>query len=52
MNAYDQHGITKHIKFDENGDVEVENVAIWAYKIVRAACSFPSRKSRRPEYSN
>jgi branched-chain amino acid transport system substrate-binding protein len=33
VNEYDAPGITKHIKFDENGDVEVENVAIWAYKI-------------------
>jgi branched-chain amino acid transport system substrate-binding protein len=33
VNSYDEDGITKHIKFDENGDVEVENVAIWTYVI-------------------
>ena len=33
VNNYDEDGITKHIKFDENGDVEVENVAIWTYVI-------------------
>jgi branched-chain amino acid transport system substrate-binding protein len=34
VNNYDADGITKHIKFDANGDVEVANVAIWTYKIV------------------
>ena len=33
VNSYDADGVTKHIKFDENGDVEVENVAIWTYVI-------------------
>lgn len=33
VNNYDADGVTKHIKFDENGDVEVENVAIWTYVI-------------------
>ena len=30
---YDAPGITKEIKFDEKGDVEVDKVVIWAYKI-------------------
>jgi len=33
VDEYDAEGLTKQIKFDENGDVAVENVVIWAYKI-------------------
>ncbi len=33
VDAYDAEGLTKQLKFDENGDVAVENVVIWAYKI-------------------
>lgn len=34
VDSYDAEGLTKHIAFDENGDVAVENVVIWAYKVV------------------
>jgi branched-chain amino acid transport system substrate-binding protein len=34
VDNYDAEGKTKQIAFDENGDVAVENVVIWAYKVV------------------
>ncbi|HXH79159.1 branched-chain amino acid ABC transporter substrate-binding protein [Nocardioides sp.] len=34
VDNYDAEGLTKQIAFDENGDVAVENVVIWAYKVV------------------
>jgi branched-chain amino acid transport system substrate-binding protein len=33
VNAYDADGVTKHIKFDDKGDVPVANVVIWAYEV-------------------
>lgn len=33
VDDYDAEGLTKHIAFDENGDVAKENVVIWAYKV-------------------
>jgi branched-chain amino acid transport system substrate-binding protein len=33
VDNYDAEGITKQLAFDENGDVAVENVVIWAYKV-------------------
>ena len=33
VDDYDEQGLTKQIKFDDNGDVAVENVVIWAYKV-------------------
>ncbi|WP_457206418.1 branched-chain amino acid ABC transporter substrate-binding protein [Nocardioides sp. P5_C9_2] len=34
VDDYDAEGLTKQLKFDENGDIAVENVVIWAYKVV------------------
>jgi branched-chain amino acid transport system substrate-binding protein len=34
VDDYDSEGLTKQLKFDENGDIAVENVVIWAYKVV------------------
>ncbi|MBN1092474.1 hypothetical protein JKP75_07780 [Blastococcus sp. TML/M2B] len=31
INDYEGEGITKSIKFDENG--EPENISVWAYKV-------------------
>lgn len=33
VNDYDEDGLSKHISFDDNGDVAAENVVIWSYKI-------------------
>ena len=33
VDNYDAEGLTKQLAFDENGDVAVENVVIWAYKV-------------------
>lgn len=33
VDSYDAEGLTKQLAFDENGDVAVENVVIWAYKV-------------------
>ena len=33
VDSYDAEGLTKHLAFDENGDVAKENVVIWAYKV-------------------
>ncbi|MGH3734938.1 MAG: branched-chain amino acid ABC transporter substrate-binding protein [Micromonosporaceae bacterium] len=33
VDAYDKDGATKHIKFDEKGDVAKDSVVIWTYKI-------------------
>ncbi len=33
VDSYDKAGVTKHIKFDDKGDVDEANVVIWAYKI-------------------
>ena len=33
VDNYDAEGLTKHLAFDENGDVAKENVVIWAYKV-------------------
>jgi branched-chain amino acid transport system substrate-binding protein len=33
VNAYDKEGVSKYIKFAENGDVDPTKVVIWAYEI-------------------
>lgn len=33
VDAYDKDGATKHIKFDDKGDVAKDSVVIWTYKI-------------------
>jgi branched-chain amino acid transport system substrate-binding protein len=33
VNKYDKDGVSKHIKFDDNGDVDQSVVVIWAYEI-------------------
>jgi len=33
VNSYDQDGVTKHIKFDANGDVDKSKVSIYTYVI-------------------
>ena len=33
VNAYDKQGVSKHIKFDDKGDVDRIKVVIWAYEI-------------------
>ncbi len=33
VNNYDAPGLSKQITFDENGDVPVENVVVWAYEV-------------------
>jgi branched-chain amino acid transport system substrate-binding protein len=33
VDNYDEDGLTKHIKFDDKGDVAAENVVVWAYKV-------------------
>ena len=37
VDSYDEEGLTKQLAFDDNGDVAVENVVIWAYKVVDGA---------------
>ena len=33
VDGYDGQGLTKELKFDDNGDVALDNVVIWAYKV-------------------
>jgi branched-chain amino acid transport system substrate-binding protein len=33
VDAYDKRGVTKHLKFDERGDIDLATVGIWAYRI-------------------
>ncbi|MDO9455318.1 branched-chain amino acid ABC transporter substrate-binding protein [Nocardioides sp.] len=33
VNSYDEPGLTKQIKFDDKGDISVDNVVIWSYKV-------------------
>ncbi|MGH3646753.1 MAG: branched-chain amino acid ABC transporter substrate-binding protein [Micromonosporaceae bacterium] len=33
VDAYDKEGATKHLKFDDKGDVAKDSVVIWTYKI-------------------
>ena len=33
VDGYDEQGLTKQLAFDDNGDVALENVVIWAYKV-------------------
>ncbi|SCL18831.1 amino acid/amide ABC transporter substrate-binding protein, HAAT family [Micromonospora pallida] len=33
VDAYDKPGVSKHVKFDANGDVDKSKVVIWAYEI-------------------
>jgi branched-chain amino acid transport system substrate-binding protein len=33
VNNYDDAGLTKQISFDENGDVPIESVVVWAYTV-------------------
>jgi branched-chain amino acid transport system substrate-binding protein len=33
VDSYDEAGLTKQLAFDDNGDIAVENVVIWAYKV-------------------
>ncbi|MFG1606354.1 branched-chain amino acid ABC transporter substrate-binding protein [Actinoplanes sp. NPDC049265] len=33
VDSYDKQGVSKYIKFDQNGDVDKSKVAIWSYKI-------------------
>ena len=33
VDNYNGEGITKQLAFDDNGDIAVENVVIWAYKV-------------------
>ena len=41
VDAYDKQGVSKYIKFDDNGDVDPSKVVIWSYEVkgtdVRAA---------------
>lgn len=37
VDGYDEEGLTKQLAFDDNGDVALENVVIWAYKVVDGA---------------
>ena len=34
IDTYDAKGITKQVKFDDKGEVEKENIVVWAYKVV------------------
>ncbi|MFI5933478.1 branched-chain amino acid ABC transporter substrate-binding protein [Actinoplanes sp. NPDC051494] len=33
VKAYDKQGVSKYLKFDENGDVDKSKVVIWAYDV-------------------
>ncbi|GLY93544.1 branched-chain amino acid ABC transporter substrate-binding protein [Actinoplanes sp. NBRC 103695] len=33
VDAYDKQGVSKYIKFDQNGDVDKSKVAVWSYQI-------------------
>ncbi|GLZ01784.1 branched-chain amino acid ABC transporter substrate-binding protein [Actinoplanes sp. NBRC 103695] len=33
VDAYDKQGVSKNIKFDQNGDVDKSKVVVWSYKI-------------------
>lgn len=33
VNAYDKDGVTKHIKFDKNGEIAKSEIVIWSYQI-------------------
>lgn len=33
VTAYDKEAVTKHIKFDDKGDIAASNLVIWAYKV-------------------
>lgn len=33
VNSYDADGITKRLKFDQNGEIDVAAVTVWAYKV-------------------
>ena len=37
VKAYDKQGVSKYLKFDENGDVDKSKVVIWAYDIAAGA---------------
>ncbi|NYT95725.1 branched-chain amino acid ABC transporter substrate-binding protein, partial [Salinispora sp. H7-4] len=33
VDSYDKEGVSKSLKFDENGDVDESRVVTWAYEI-------------------
>ncbi|MEU7902465.1 branched-chain amino acid ABC transporter substrate-binding protein [Actinoplanes sp. NPDC049118] len=37
VKSYDKQGVSKYLKFDENGDVDKSKVVVWSYDIVGGA---------------